>query len=486
MLSVWASLCLLALGVSGNGGTAAGDAEARAQVAVITINGPISPATADYLESAHEEALADGATAVVIALDTPGGLVTAMRDMIQLVLQSRVPVITWVSPEGARAASAGTYLLYASHVAAMAPATNVGAATPVRIGGAPSEPGPPSPGGADEAPEGEAGDGDSDAGDGDAQPTGDGDDDMSAGEKKAINDAVAYIRSLAERRGRNADWAEEAVREGVSISADEALERNVIDLVVPSLAGLLEAIDGREVALAGGATQTLALDDAEIRRYDPGWRYEFLAIITNPTIAYVLMMIGIYGLLLEGYSPGAILPGTVGAISLLLALYAFQLMPVSYAGLGLLVLGIVLMIAEALAPSFGILGFGGLAAFVLGSVFLMDTDVPGYDIHLGVIVGLSLASALLLGLTLYLLYRSRRARVTTGDEGTVDGQVGSVLSFSEGSGWMLLNGERWQIRSGDALQAGQTVRAVRHDGFTIEVEAADHPLDAPPASVDTR
>ena len=309
---------------------------------------------------------------------------------------------------------------------------------------------------------------------------------MSAGEKKAVNDAVAYIRSLAERRGRNADWAEQAVREGVSISADEALERNVIDLVVPTLAGLLDAIDGREVTLAGGATRTLTLEDAEIRRYDPGWRYEFLAIITNPTIAYVLMMIGIYGLLLEGYSPGAILPGTVGAISLLLALYAFQLMPVSYVGLGLLVLGIVLMIAEALAPSFGILGFGGLAAFVLGSVFLMDTDVPGYDIHLGVIVGLSLASALLLGITLYLLYRSRRARVTTGDEGTVDGQIGSVLSFSGGSGWMLLNGERWQIRSGDALQAGQTVRAVRHDGFTIEVEAADHPLDTPPAPVDTR
>ncbi|MGB0210990.1 NfeD family protein [Algiphilus sp.] len=484
MLSVWAGLCLLALGVSGNGGTAAGDAEARAQVAVITINGPISPATADYLESAHEEALADGATAVVIALDTPGGLVTAMRDMIQLVLQSRVPVITWVSPEGARAASAGTYLLYASHVAAMAPATNVGAATPVRIGGAPSEPGPRSPGGPDEAPDEGAGDGDSGAGDDDARPTDEGG--MSAGEKKAVNDAVAYIRSLAERRGRNADWAEQAVREGVSISADEALERNVIDLVVPTLAGLLDAIDGREVTLAGGATRTLTLEDAEIRRYDPGWRYEFLAIITNPTIAYVLMMIGIYGLLLEGYSPGAILPGTVGAISLLLALYAFQLMPVSYVGLGLLVLGIVLMIAEALAPSFGILGFGGLAAFVLGSVFLMDTDVPGYDIHLGVIVGLSLASALLLGITLYLLYRSRRARVTTGDEGTVDGQIGSVLSFSGGSGWMLLNGERWQIRSGDALQAGQTVRAVRHDGFTIEVEAADHPLDTPPAPVDTR
>lgn len=433
-------------------------------VAVLPIEGPIGSATVDYLRSRHEQAVAEGAAALVITLDTPGGLVDATRDMIQTILGSSIPVITWVAPEGARAASAGTYLLYASHVAAMAPATNVGSATPVQMGGgSPADPTPgPGEGQRDDDP--------------DATPAEDGekgDSDASAMEKKIINDAVAYIRGLAEKRGRNADWAEAAVREGVNITASQALELNVVNHVSASLSELLAAVEGMEVEMVGGASKTLSLQDARIERYEPGWRYEFLSIITNPTIAYVLMMVGIYGLLLEGYSPGAILPGTVGAISLLMALYAFQLMPVNYVGLALILLGILLMIGEALAPSFGVLGFGGLGAFVLGSVLLMDSDIPGYGINTGVIVGMALVSAMLIGLTLYLLYKSRRARIATGEEGTVDGRTGNVISFADGTGWMSLNGERWQIRCASPLEAGQTVRVVRHAGFVVEVEPLD-------------
>ncbi|MBY8965985.1 nodulation protein NfeD [Algiphilus sp. NNCM1] len=482
---LWLTVCLsgaLGLGVHAQQ-SGESSADAPPKVAVLPINGAISPATADYLKSRQSQAVADGAAAIVIELDTPGGLETAMRDMIQTILQSSVPVITWVSPEGARAASAGTYLLYASHVAAMAPATNLGAATPVQIGGGGARPAPTDSGSNDggEAPGEGSSEAESSAGDasptkpGEEKEAGSGttpdkaDSDLSASEKKAINDAVAFIRSLAEKRGRNADWAEEAVREGASLSADAAVERNVVDLIAGTMDELLAAVSGREISLASGATQVLALENATIQRYDPGWRYQFLAIITNPTVAYVLMMIGIYGLLLEGYSPGAILPGTVGVIALLMALYAFQLMPVNYAGLALIVVGIVLMIAEALAPSFGILGFGGLAAFVLGSIFLMDSDVPGYDINLGVIVGLSLSAALLLGITFYLLYRSRRARITTGEEGTLDGESGEITQFENGRGWVLVNGERWQCRSEHPLQPGQRVRIERHQGFTVVV-----------------
>lgn len=483
----WLATSVLGLGLGLMALQVVGDSapgEDRPQVGVITIDGAISPASSDYFQSAHAEAVADGANAVVLKLDTPGGLVTTTREVIQQILQSEVPVITWVAPEGARAASAGTFIVYASHVAAMAPATNVGAATPVQMGGAPQ----PEPGD-DDAPERmpdeEAENGEGDEADKDSEPaserkSGDG----SAAEKKAINDAVAYIRSLAERRGRNADWAEEAVREGSSVSANEALELDVIDFVASSLNEVLEKAHGMEVSMRGGETRTLVLENADVRHYEPGWRYQFLSIITNPTIAYVLMMVGIYGLLLEGYNPGAVLPGTVGAIALLLALYAFQLMPVSYVGLGLLLLGIVLMIAEALAPSFGILGFGGLAAFVLGSIFLMDSDVPGYEMNIGLIIGIALSMGLLLAITFYMLYRSRKARIATGEEGTLDGQVGEVLDFSNGRGWMRLNGERWQIRSADPLEAGQQVRVVGHEGFTLRVAAiADSARDGSQASI---
>lgn len=441
-------------------------------VAVLKIDGAISPATSDYFSSMHSRAVEDGARAVVLTMDTPGGLETAMRDMIRTIMNSSVPVITWVSPEGARAASAGTYILYASHVAAMAPATNLGAATPVQIGGAPEQDDPRERGRDDK--DRDESDDDADADDAAAEsdereeqkaPEG-----ASAAEKKAINDAVAYIRSLAEKRGRNADWAERAVREGVSLSSGDAVERNVIDFVATSMSDLLEQSEGREVEVAGGAVATISVVDLEIRHYEPGWRYEFLSIITNPTIAYVLMMIGIYGLLLEGYSPGAILPGTIGAISLLLALYAFQLMPVNYVGLLLIVLGIVLMIAEALAPSFGVLGFGGVAAFILGSVLLMDTDVPGYGVNLGLIVGIAVVSVVILGVTLYMLFKSRRARIVTGEEGTIDGRIAVVSSFSGNEGWVRVNGELWRAQCGEPLAAGDQVRVLRHDGLRFVVE----------------
>jgi membrane-bound serine protease (ClpP class) len=440
-------------------------------VAVLDIEGAIGPASSGYFEKAHRDAVADGASAIILRMDTPGGLDSAMRDMIKVILGSSVPVIGYVGPEGARAASAGTYLLYASHIAVMAPATNLGAATPVPVGGAPT-PGQPPRGGEDRGEGNDSNGDDADAASEDAEESEREGADGDAMQKKILNDAIAYIRGLAEKRGRNADWAEKAVREGVSLTATEALEKNVINHVASSLSELLGLVDGTEVDTPQGAV-TLAVADARLEYYEPDWRFKFLAIITNPTIAYMLMLVGIYGLLLEGYSPGAILPGTIGAISLLMALYAFQVLPVNYVGLALIALGIILMIAEALAPSFGVLGFGGVVGFVLGSILLMDSDVPGFGINVGVIAAAALAAALLMLLTIYLLYRSRRMPIATGDEGTVDGQVAVVKQFADGQGWAVLTGETWRIESSAELTPGQRVRVVRHEGFRVVVEPID-------------
>src|SRR5690606_22207264 len=301
-----------------------------------------------------------GAPIFIVQLDTPGGLDTAMRDMIKATLASPVPVVIYVAPSGARAASAGTYLLYASHVAAMAPATNLGAATPVQIGS------PPPPSSKPEQKE--------EKDDKEEPPVA-----GTAAERKAINDSIAYIRGLAELRGRNAEWAESAVRTAASLSASAALEQNVIDIVAEDLDDLLRQLDGRRVRVSTGEVQ-LATRSLEVERIEIDWRTQLLSVITNPNVAYLLMLIGVYGLLLEGYNPGAILPGVVGGICLLLALYAFQVLSVNYAGLALMVLGIALIIAEAFSPSFGALGLGGIIAFVIGSIILMDTEVPGFQI----------------------------------------------------------------------------------------------------------
>lgn len=405
----------------------------------VELEGAVGPAMAHHLESTLDDAEAAGVELVVLRLDTPGGLDTAMRDMIRRILAADVPVATWVGPSGARAASAGTYLLYASHIAAMAPGTNLGAATPVQIGGMPSL-----PGGDESEPE-----------------TG------GAMERKVINDAVAYIRGLAELRGRNADWAEQAVREGVSLPASEALEEGVIDLVADSPRALLAQLQGREVTV-GERRVTLDLEGTSLETRAMDWRSEFLAIITNPNVAYILLMVGIYGLILEFYNPGMGLPGITGAVCLLLALYAFQMLPVSYAGMGLLALGVALMVAEAFAPSFGVLGLGGIVAFVFGSVMLMDSDLPGYRIAWPMILAVALFSASLLVFALGMVLRARRAAVVSGVE-HLAGQLATVGRVDGEHTWVWLDGELWQARSEQPLAMGDRVRVQAIDGLTAVV-----------------
>ncbi len=422
---------------------------------LVDIDGPIGPAQAMHLEKSLQRAQTANAALVILRIDTPGGLDTSMRDMIKAILASPVPVVGFVAPEGARAASAGTFLLYACHVAAMAPATNLGAATPIPLGGGLPRPGP--------RPAGEA-----DSQDEDTAPESAPADPADAAGRKAVNDAVAYIRALAEKYGRNADWAEQAVRSGASLSSSEALAQDVIDLIAPDVNHLLAALDGRPLEVAG-RKQTLSTADVTLQTLEKDWRIEFLSIITNPTVAYMLLLAGLYGLLLEGYNPGAILPGVVGAISLLLALFALQVLPVNYAGLGLILLGVILMIAEALVPSFGVLGFGGVAAFVIGSVILMDADVPGYEINLMLVAAIATAAALLMLLSVYLLMRSRRSVVVTGEDAMLGASV-QVLDYAQGAGWGLVAGEQWKITGPAELIPGQTVRVQAVDGLTLVVE----------------
>ncbi len=447
------SLAFLILSLTGLESALAQPATGTA--AVIEIQGAIGPATSGYFEKAHRQAVDSGASLIVLQMDTPGGLDTAMRDIIKLILNSSIPVACIVAPGGARAASAGTYILYACHVAAMAPATNLGAATPVPVGGG-SFPGL----GKDKKPE----DGKTEDSKPAEEPPPEGD----AMGRKVVNDATAYIRSLAEKRGRNADWAEKAVREGASLSAEKALEEKVIDLMANDVADLLKKIDGRKVTTPAGE---IVLNTAGLtaQKIEPDWRMKFLSIITNPTIAYVLMLIGIYGLLLEGYHPGAMVPGVVGAICLLLAMFAFQVLPVNYVGLALIILGVVLMIAEALMPSFGALGFGGVAAFVFGSIMLMDIDVPGYSINLGVIAGIAISASLLMILTGYLVWRARRTPVVTGDR-TLIGHTAEIEEPIETEGWAWIAGERWRVRCRTPLRPGDKPKVTAIDGLTLIVE----------------
>jgi membrane-bound serine protease (ClpP class) len=404
-------------------------------------------------------------------MDTPGGLDASTRDIIKDILNSSVPVATWVGPAGARAASAGTYILYASHIAAMSPATNVGAATPVSIIGAPSGQGKDAPDKKGKKKhDGEAGE---DV-DGEQAEAGEEEEDAApaaaAGDammKKAINDSVAYIRGLAEKRGRNADWAERAVREADSITSEKALELGVIDLIAANIGDLLEQVNGRTVEV-NDRDITLDTSGLVTERLEPDWRSELLAVITSPTIAYLLLLIGVYGLILEGYNPGAILPGVVGAICLLLALYAFQMLPVNYAGLGLIVLGIILMIAEVMSPSFGALGFGGIIAMVVGSIILIDTDVPGYTVSRSLIGSIAVAGSLGMMAIIWIAMRARQRPVVSGREELV-GAAGVALESFDGDGHVFIHSERWNAIAEAPVREDQAVVVTGLDGLKLRV-----------------
>ena len=426
--------------------------------ALLNIDGAIGPAFLDYLSRSLEKAHETGAVVAIIQLDTPGGLVATTREMIRLILDSPIPVVVYVAPQGARAASAGTYMVYASHVAAMAPATHLGAATPVRIGGG-SLPFGSNP---DKKDEDRAEDGEKSSEE-EKTPTGE-----EAMNQKIINDAIAYIRSLAELRGRNADWAEKAVRVGASLTATQALEEKVIDLIAPNLATLLETMDGKVVKVRD---QDWKISTAElpIRSLEPDWRTRFLSVLTDPNVAYVLILLGLYGLIFEFANPGSLVPGVAGAILLLLGLFAMQLLPINYVGLALIILGIILMVGEAFSPSFGALGIGGIIAFVIGSIFLIDTDVPEFELHWPVIAAFAITSAMVFILVFTMALKAWKRPIVSGPEATV-GTTARALESFEQEGRVSLQGESWKARSTAPIRKGQIVKVTQSDNLLLDVE----------------
>ena len=410
---------------------------------IVEINGAISPATSNFIEKGLNHGNENGVELIVIEMDTPGGLDTSMRSIIKNILNSKVPVATYVSPKGSRAASAGTFILYASHIAAMAPATNLGAATPVAIGGTAPSPIKPEPVEPEDKEENKS------------EPLESTPDNETALAKKRLNDAAAYIRSLADRYGRNAEWAELAVREAATLTAEEALENNVIDYVADDLGDLFEQINGHEVETNAGK-QTLSTENVLIERFIKDWRIKFLETLADPNLAYLLMLIGIYGLILEGYNPGSILPGVVGAICLILALFAFQVLAVNYAGLILIALGVVLIVAEAFAPSFGILGFGGLTSFVLGSIMLFDSGIPGFEVSRLLIGSIAFLGGLIILGLVFFLARTLKRPIVSGTEGML-GEQGIALEDFDSKGDVLVHGERWQAKTSEPVKKGQGI-----------------------------
>jgi membrane-bound serine protease (ClpP class) len=442
------------------------------KVVVLEIDGGIGVATADYLQDGLRHAAEQNAALVIIDMDTPGGLMGPTRDIIQDILGSSVPVATYVTPAGARADSAGTYILLASHVAVMTPTTHLGAATPVSLSGEQVTPDPVDEPKNESEDEEAADDGTGDATEEDdesAPQT----DPGTAMERKVLNDAVAYIRSLAERHGRNAEWAEDAVRDAATLTAEEALEMNVIEFIANDHADLLAQVDGHEIEVDSEPV-ALATGNATIENFEPNWRIRILSAIANPEIVLLLGIIGLYGLMYEGWNPGAIVPGVVGVICLLLAAYALQVLPVNYAGLALIIVGLALMTAEAFAPSFGALGLGGIAAFVFGAIMMFDCDIPGFGISISFVIGLALVAALaiiwLVGFALKL-----RKRGAVSGRGSIVGGIGTAMEAFTGEGKIWLEGEAWVAHSEVAIEKDQPVVVVAMDGLTLEVEPTSAP-----------
>lgn len=435
-------------------------ARADGTAILMDLEGPLGVATAEYIIGGIEQAEEQGANIVIIRMDTPGGLVSPMRDIVQTILGSEVPVVTYVSPGGARADSAGTYILLASHVAAMAPTTHMGAATPVSLVGedwAPKGPGE-APKEEDEEP--------AEPDEGDTAP-------LSAMERKVLNDAVSYIRALAEAHGRNADWAEDAVRNAATLTATEALEKNVIDLIADNREDLLQAIHGREVRLKNEPF-TIDAESLVIEKVEPNWRLKFLITIASPEIAILLLMVGLYGLLFEGYNPGAILPGVAGVICLLLAAYALQVMPVNYAGLALIVVGLILIVAEAFVPSFGALGLGGIIALIFGSIMMFDSGIPGFGISITFVVTLALSAGLFLLWLISYLVRFRRRGAVSGRESIVGG-IGITTEAFSGDGHVWIEGESWAAHSKVPVEKDQEIRVRAMRGLVLDIEPVQEP-----------
>lgn len=449
-----AAICSLAI---------AGWGAPKAPVVVLQVDGIIGPAAADYVTRGLAEARAADAPLVVLTLDTPGGLDGSMREIIRAILASPIPVATYVSPSGARAASAGTYILYASHIAAMAPGTNLGAATPVQLFGlspdqpnAPEKPARPGQPAADKPAKGGTPPAGAEAPSHSETMT-----------LKMTNDAVAYIRSLAKLRGRNADWAEQAVRKAVSLPADQAAQQGVVDFVANDVTDLLAKANGRKVSVLG-TTATIAASGATLKTIEPGWRTQLLALITDPQIAYLLFLLGVFGIVFELAHPGMAAPGVVGTISLIVGLFGLNYLPIDYSGAALLVLGLGLMVAEVFVPAYGALGLGGVAAFAIGSLMLFDTNVPAFQLSAWTVAGASVAAALVLLIVLNLAIKARRRPVVTG-EATLIGVDGEVLDWSDGEGQVQVGAERWHARGAASLREGQRVRVTARDGLTLVV-----------------
>jgi membrane-bound serine protease (ClpP class) len=414
---------------------------------VLDINGAIGPAIADYVVREIRAASPGDDGIIVLRMNTPGGLDASMRAIDTAILASPVPVATFVAPSGARAASAGTYIAYASAIAAMAPGTNIGAATPIELGGNPL-----TPGGTDQKAQNKAG-----------EP-------QDAETRKIVNDAVAYIKSLAAVNGRNADWAAEAVRSAASLPASEALTLHVVDAVAADVPDLLRQIDGRTVTVAG-KPQRLATAGLEVVTVPPDWRVELLGIVTNPNVAFILMLIGVYGLILEFFNPGVVAPGLIGAISLLVALYALALLPINYAGTALVLIGVALMIAEAHIGAFGAIGVGGIVAFVVGALMMFPSRMPGFALSDAVVAAATVASAALFLFALAAILRSRRRPVVSGSEALI-GASGETVSWDGNEGRVRVKGEIWRARAAAPLPDGAAVKVVSRDGLVLLVESA--------------